>query len=80
MNLEQWLIGRPDIVQSMARRYPPGTKFRIHDKVVWVVSFREDGSLMVSETNPAEDYDKSVATRQPVCNCCVANLDAVRIS
>ena len=78
-DLEQWLVGRPDVVCKMARRYPPGTAFRIHGTVVWVVSYNEDGGVSVSETDPGVDYETAVATRQPVCGCCVKNLDALRI-
>ena len=76
---EEWLATRPEVVRQMARRYPPGTKFRIHDEVMHVMSYEESGGLSVTATDPAEDYEKAVAERQPLCKCCVGNLDALRV-
>ena len=73
--LESWLAGRPLIVQMMARKFPPGSHVHDHDGTkLWVVSYNEDGSLGVSETNPAEDYGKAVGTRKTLCACCTAKL------
>lgn len=77
---EQWLAGRPEKVREMGCRYPPGTKFKIHGKIVWLVSYCEDGTVMVSETNPSEAYETAIATRQPICGCCTGKLDEVRIA
>lgn len=29
--------------------------------------------------NPAEDYDRAVASRREICPCCVKTLDEVKI-
>jgi hypothetical protein len=73
--LEQWLVGRPKIVQELARKFPPGTIIHDHNGTkLWVVAYNEDGGVSVSETNPAVDYQKAVATRHTLCPCCVAKL------
>lgn len=46
---------------------------------MYVVSIYEDGGLGVTLTNPFEDYDKAVAERTFLCDCCVGKLDALRI-
>ena len=51
----------------------------MHGKILHVVSYGEDGSIGVSETDPFENYKKAVSERQPVCSCCLPHLDAVRI-
>ncbi len=73
--LEEWLKGRPPVVQELARKFPPGSFITDHNGVkLWVVAYNEDGSLAVSETNPGENYQKAVATRKPVCACCIGKL------
>jgi len=79
-NLEQWLATRPETVQRTARRYPPGTRFNMHGRVMHVISYEEDGGLSVTPLDPSEDYKGAVAQRQPVCPCCVAQLDAIKIT
>ena len=75
---EEWLAQLPAAVRDMARQYPPGTKFLIHSKVMHVISYDEIGGLSVTATDPASDYEKAVAERQPVCKCCVGKLDELR--
>lgn len=77
--LEAWLEGRPQVVKDMARKYPPGARFKIHGKVVWVIAYNEDGGLCVTETDPRENYDCAVFTREPLCACCSGQLDALRL-
>lgn len=76
---EHWLMGRPQAVQDMARRFPPGTKLLIHGQEMHVISYLEDGALTVSAVDPSVDYQLAVGTRQHVCNCCVGKLDELVI-
>jgi len=73
-DLETWLEGRPAVVKKMARKYPPGTGFYLHDKLMWVIGYREDGGLHVTEIDPSSDHEKAVATKITVCPCCVDKL------
>lgn len=77
-NLEEWIASRPPAVQVLARKYPPGTKFKIHEQELYVVGFSEQGHILVSETDPRKDYEKAVATRGPVCGCCLEKLEKAR--
>lgn len=77
--LKAWLAGRPEIVKQTARRYPLGTAFDIHDQMMYVTSYYEDGGVSVSPFHLAEDYDKAMANRQPICGCCVGRLDELRV-
>lgn len=52
---EDWLAGSPEVVQTMARRYPPGTGFLSKGgKVFYVVSYTEAGGICVSDINRTE--------------------------
>lgn len=68
--LKEWLKDRPFVVRRLANRYPPGSM--IGDK--YVVSYNENGTVGVSSTNPAEDYEQAVDTREYVCPTCVDSL------
>lgn len=72
--LGKWLEGRPQIIQELARKFPPGTTLKSHGETMFVVAYNEDGSLSVSDTNPGVDYEKAVATRKPLCACCLAKF------
>lgn len=76
---EKWLKGRPQSVQQSARKYPPGTRFLIHGKIMHVISYYESGAVSVTPHDPAIDHELAVATRQPVCSCCVRKLDEARL-
>lgn len=55
--LEQWLIGRPQIIKDLARKYPPG-EYRIKEgapygytcpgTIVYLVSYNEGGEIRVA--------------------------------
>ena len=75
---EKWLAPKPEVVKVMARKYPPGTKFLLHERECWVVSYNEDGGLSVSDTDPAQNYRRAIATRRPICSCCVTKLNELR--
>ncbi len=72
---EAWLATRPPHVAKLARRFKPGTRIVTHKGPVFVVGYAQekDGSvavLLTSETDPFEDYDKAIETRQCICSCC----------
>lgn len=70
--LEKWLEGRPPIIRELAMKFHAGV---ILDPktggYLYVVGFSEAGELLVSETNPAVDYQKAVATRVAICADCL---------
>lgn len=72
--LEKWLEGRPEVVKKMARRYPPGTRFLLHGKIMHVIAYSESGGLSVTPVDPDKNWDKAVKKRRPVCACCVDKL------
>lgn len=76
---EAWVETRPAAVQHTARKYPVGTKFNLHGKTAWVVSYEEDGGLSVSFVDPSQDYDAAVKSRQPICVCCATDLSSLVI-
>lgn len=76
----QWLASLPEAARRTAEMYPPGTKFLMHGAVNHVISYEDDGRLSVSMIDPAVNYEKSVATRQTVCNCCMEKLGELRIA
>lgn len=79
----QWLATRPQAVQRLAEKYPPGTRFRCHGRIMHTISYEEYANrtvgLGVSATNPGENYALAVATRETVCACCLPQLDTLRI-
>lgn len=81
--MDAWLATKPAAIKELAKKYPPGTKFRCHGKILHAVSYNEypDGtaSLGVTEIDPSEDYARAVATRQTVCKCCLPKLEALII-
>lgn len=76
---EKWVSTRPPAVQAVATKYPLGTRFEIHGKIMEVISYSEDGTISVTEYDPRINYRKAVANRQPVCKCCVGKLDEIML-
>lgn len=74
---EQWLEGRPEAVKTTAHRFPPGSTIQSHERTLYVVGYSDEGGLLISETNPAINYELAVATRCPVCQCCVEKLNSI---
>lgn len=73
-----WVATRPKAVRAMCMLYPPGTAFDIHGQIMYLVGYRETESdvlLLVSETNPAVDYQKATNSGQPICACCIPKLE-----
>lgn len=54
----QWRQGRPEFVQRMMNRFPPGTVIDdASGKRMYVLGYNEDEpALIVSMTNPGRDY------------------------
>jgi hypothetical protein len=75
MELEQWLEGRPEVIKSLARRYPPGTFIVIDGEPNWVIKYWEtkDGGavLGISNINPAIDYDQAIKSEEFICVSCL---------
>lgn len=76
---EAWVETRPPAVRAVARKFPIGTRFLMHGKVVHVISYEENGGISVSETDPCKDYKTAVDSRQPVCPCCVEKLEEMKL-
>lgn len=76
---QEWLESRPPIVRALAEKYPPGTAFNIHGRVMYVISYSEGGGLSVTPVYPGDDYDLAMEQREPLCHCCVDNLDSLVI-
>lgn len=74
-----WVASRPRAVRELIMRFPPGTKFTLHGKIVHVMSYDEHGGVGVSEIDPFEDHEAAVAARKPVCACCINHLNELRV-
>lgn len=72
--LDRWLEDKSEAVKNAASKFPPGTCFQSHGERFWVISYFDDGTLAVTKINPGEDYEKAVATRVPICGCCLEKL------
>lgn len=81
----EWLADKPPAIQKMATLYPPGTKFRLHGKIVHVVSYQqydgdgETAGVGVSEIDPNVDYPGAVASAELVCECCIDHMAELKV-
>lgn len=73
---KKWISTRPAAVQEAATKYPIGTRFLIHDKIVHLIGYKEDGGLLITPTDPNKDYAGAVALRETICKCCLDTLEA----
>jgi len=70
----QWLTTRPANVQEFAKKYSfrPGDSIADGGVRYWFLGYSEvEGGgvgLIVSTTDPCEDYDTAVATREFICS------------
>lgn len=76
---EAWLAERPPIIRELYNKYPPGTAFMIHGKPMWVIAYREDGSIKVTPIPPIMNHDLAVNMAVTVCSCCANKLDSIKI-
>jgi hypothetical protein len=66
----EWFQSRPPNVRALFRRFPPGSTFSLDGRTAYLVSIVEttdEPGMILSHVDPAEDYDKAVATRFFVC-------------
>lgn len=70
--LEEWLEGRPEIIKTLARKYPPGTRVDCRGTIMWVISYGEDGSLGVTPVDPNTDYEGAIRTKVNICASCLS--------
>jgi hypothetical protein len=66
----EWFEGRPPKVRALFRRFPPGSTFSLDGRTAYVISVAEttdEPGMLLSYIDPAEDYDKAVASRFFVC-------------
>ena len=75
LTFEDWIATRPGCIQELAARFPPRTELLLPDgATVYVVGYAEmedaDPWLHISEVDPLEDYERSVATMELVCADC----------
>jgi hypothetical protein len=68
---EEWVATRPQIIKDLAALYPPGALLLIQKKQLYVLGYTESGGLLVSETDPCEEYARAVETRQLLCGRCI---------
>ena len=61
---EAWLASRPACVQALAIKFPPMTQVLIEGVTYYVFAYNEAGQLVVSSTDPIENYDKALATKK----------------
>lgn len=71
---EQWVASRPEVVQRLIQKFPPGSRYLIEDRMHFLVGYTEGGGLLISTTNPYEDYEKAVKTADTLCAECLDNL------
>jgi hypothetical protein len=64
--VQAWFDSRPEPIQRLMFRCPPGSWLEIHGRPAFVVSYAQDGIFM-SHTNPSTDHKKALAERFFVC-------------
>ena len=72
LTFDDWIATRPECIQGLADRFPPRTVLRLPDgATVYVVGYAEmkDSApwLHISEIDPLEDYEQSIATMELLC-------------
>lgn len=72
---EDWLASRPQCVQDAAKKWPPATQVLIGDQIHWTIGYAEHKDdtvgLLVSATNPNDDYETAVANAFEICPDCM---------
>lgn len=66
-DFEEWLATRPECVQELAKIFRPMDMVIFGGAVYYVIGYTEDDMLIVSKTNPAEDYEKALVDREFFC-------------
>lgn len=65
--LAEWIASRPESVQKLAAEFPLGTAFEVKGRILYLVGYNEDDSLIVSRFNPATDYEAANENREYLC-------------
>lgn len=76
--LDEWLADKPDIIRRLAYKFPPVTSFLIDATLCFLTCYNDDGSIIVSEIDPHENF-ATANTPGPhqhrICADCLATLD-----
>lgn len=76
---QDWLRGRPEQIQAVARRWHPSTCFETPDGILHVVGYGETDTdevmLILSLIDPAVDYRRAC---EEVIRVCASHLDDVQ--
>lgn len=70
----RWLKTRPRAVQQFAAAYPflPGDTVAHGGETLWFMGYAEEADgrvgILVSQIDPARDYDGAVGSRQLICS------------
>lgn len=75
----EWVNNLPEECRAMAIKYPLGTVFNLHGKVMSVIGYDSHSGVSVTPGDICQDYEQAVTQRQPVCACCADKLDELRI-
>ena len=78
MSMEAWLATRPPVIREAFRLWPPGSRVHVHGHEYYVLGYSEteisertgkvkDVILLLSEIDPAEDYQEAHRTRTQMC-------------
>ena len=62
-----WLKTRPESIQRLAAEFPLGTTFGIGDKKAFLVGYNEGDMLILSYTDPYNDYEKATTEQFYLC-------------
>lgn len=65
--MAQWLKTRPECVRELAKEFPAGMSIKDEGKVLHLMGWTEDDTLIFTDLNPYDDYDK--ATENPIYIC-----------
>lgn len=63
---DAWVTSRPESIQKLIAEFPPNTRVFIGDKVNYILGFGEDDTLIITEIDPLEDYEKAFMERKLV--------------
>ena len=73
--MKDWLAERPESVQRLADKFPPGSTVNVNDEEVHIVGYTEGNELIVSKIDPYLDYNASMASRETICADCVKKYE-----
>jgi hypothetical protein len=62
-----WFASRPACVQALILQYPVETHVFLDDRRAYIIGWTENDKLILSWTDPEEDYDEARADPLYVC-------------